>query len=82
MEFPATRAKLTAVGYRFTFEGQCRGCKALIEWWISPAKARIPLEAVTAQSLRAHFESCPNAAEFREKVKKRGEVAKQRELFK
>lgn len=38
---------------------------------MTPDKQKTPLEAVTAQSLRSHFESCPNAAEFREEKKKR-----------
>lgn len=81
MEFPATRAKLIAAGWRFTNHAQCGACKAAIEWWIAPDKTKHPLEAITAQSLRSHFQSCPNAAEFREKARKRGEPAKQRELF-
>jgi hypothetical protein len=89
MEFPATRAKLIAAGWRFTNHAFCVGCKAAIEWWLAPpqgmdgvtVRKRVPLEAITAHSLRSHFESCPNAAEFRAKRKAQREAVKQGELF-
>jgi hypothetical protein len=87
MEFPASRAKLIVAGWQFTNHAQCSGCKAQIEWWLGPlrpegtARPRFPLEAITAQSLRTHWESCPNAAEFRAKRKARRDAVKQGELF-
>ena len=80
MEFPASRAKLIAANWRALNRTHCSGCRAPIEWWMAPDKTKHPLEAITAHSLRTHFESCPNAAEFRERKKKRDAV-KQGELF-
>jgi ribonuclease HI len=61
--FPSTVEELKAAGYTIRHEGvECRGCKALIDFWTSPAGKAVPLDHGTAMP---HFKTCPKADQFR-----------------
>ncbi len=62
MSFPKNEKELAEQGYKFKNEGQCRGCKADIEWWETPKGKLMPLNSAT---LEPHWSNCPNVKEFR-----------------
>lgn len=62
MSFPKTLSEMTAAGYKHNGLGQCRGCNADIEWWITPAGKKIPMNHGTATP---HWTECKNADDFR-----------------
>ena len=60
-----SREELEADGYRFAGSGRCKGstCGAEIDWYVTPRKgAKLPLNPDT---LQPHWETCPNAPDFR-----------------
>jgi len=61
---PKTEAELLAAGYRLAGTAHCKGCKALIEWWLTPNGKRMPLDKTTFEP---HFSTCPKADQFRKK---------------
>ena len=67
MSFPATRAALEAAGYKCKCLTRCRGCQALMEWWLTPAGKTIPMDVMKMAESPAisHFATCPNADQFR-----------------
>lgn len=77
MAIPTKREDLVAVGYVFDNEARCRGCQALIEWWITPKGKKMPMSVKEVRErdspispiLRIeripHWSDCPNASEFR-----------------
>lgn len=75
LEYPATTNQLRAEGFDYSNDGKCRGCEALLEWWITPGGARIPMSIILpADPLKSneefrqpHFIDCPNAGDFRRK---------------
>jgi hypothetical protein len=65
-----TRQGLEEAGYKFAAQSKCRGCSAVIFWFQTPAKKRMPFEiAINIEGsdpvLRPHWPSCPQAKEFR-----------------
>ena len=64
MEFPKTKQAFEAAGYKYGGVGVCRSCKAEIVWYISPGGKYNPIDADT---MLAHFSTCPDAARFRKK---------------
>lgn len=64
MPFPKTDTELEAAGYAFESKDKCRGCKADIEWWLTPKQKHIPLDAGT---MEPHWSTCPEADQFRRK---------------
>lgn len=65
MPFPATLDELRAAGYRFQEHSRCRGCKAVIEWWITPAGKKMPMDVTDGGKVETHFATCPKVAQFR-----------------
>lgn len=68
MPFPMTLDQLRAAGYRFDNLAYCRGCGALIEWWITPAGKRMPMDVtdnISSAKTQAHWATCPKAQDFR-----------------
>jgi hypothetical protein len=65
--FPKTDTELTARGYKFENTQHCRGCNALIEFWLTPKQKHIPLNPGT---LEPHWATCPNARDFRTSMRK------------
>ena len=70
MAFPTRKSDLKTAGYRFQKIGLCRGCDASIEWWITPAGKRIPMNPMASDNVEAvsHFATCPSADRFRRKT--------------
>lgn len=67
MPFPQTFAAMQAAGYRFENHAKCRGCKADIEWWITPKGKKMPMDLMPKDDSLAvpHWSSCPEAGQFR-----------------
>ena len=69
MPFPKTLDALREAGYKFQRHTPCRGCLAMIEWWLTPNSKYIPMDIDAHGKAEPHWASCPKAAEFRrEKV--------------
>lgn len=69
MPFPRDRDAMIEQGYRFDNHATCRGCKADIEWWITPKGKKMPFDLmVEGSSLsKPHHSTCPNADDFRKR---------------
>lgn len=65
MPFPATTEELKQAGYKFDRCAYCRGCGALIEWWITPHGKRMPMNVSEDGKAEAHWATCPQADRFR-----------------
>ena len=65
MPFPTTLDELRSTGYRFEHTSHCKGCGALIEWWITPAGKRMPMDITDRGQVQTHFATCPRADQFR-----------------
>jgi len=67
MPFPQTRDALMAAGYRFDNHSVCKGCKAEVEWWLTPKGKKMPFDLMQSGDSKAvtHFSSCPDAEDFR-----------------
>jgi hypothetical protein len=64
MPFPKTEDELIAQDYRYKNTGRCRGCRAPIQWWETPAKKNMPLDPET---YAPHWGTCPEREQFRKK---------------
>jgi hypothetical protein len=63
--FPITPKEAIEDGYTLETAGAvCSGCRAAIDWWITPREKKIPIDAGT---FKPHWVSCPNAKQFRRK---------------
>ena len=73
MAFPATLAAMEAAGYKRSNYSRCPGCRAAIEWWITPKKARTPMNPMPDPDSPAisHFATCNKADQFRKKEPQR-----------
>jgi hypothetical protein len=67
MSFPATLDAMETAGYKRSNFSRCSGCMAAIEWWITPNKARIPMNPMPDLDSPAisHYATCPKAKQFR-----------------
>jgi hypothetical protein len=65
MSFPQTLDELRTAGYRFDGHSHCRGCNAVIEWWITPHGKKLPMDVTDSGKATSHFASCPKADQFR-----------------
>ena len=67
MPFPQTRDALMAAGYRFDNHSVCKGCKAEVEWWITPKGSKMPFDLMQNGDSKAvtHFVTCPHSEDFR-----------------
>jgi hypothetical protein len=54
-------------GYKFDNHSRCRGCKAEIEWWITPSGAKMPVDLMPTGNTpwTAHFSTCPKREDFK-----------------
>ena len=68
MAFPTTRKGLVDAGYSFNTRKMCP-CGARMELWNTPKGAQLPMEpmAEDESEAKAHFATCPLAAQFRRK---------------
>jgi len=66
MSFPTVKTQMAAAGYTFTGCGTCAGCLADIEWWITPANKKMPMDPMPAEDSPAvnHCSTCPDANRF------------------
>jgi hypothetical protein len=85
VSWPATRKELYAAGYTRAMQIPARACKRCdvrIEFWHTPENKLMPIEVNpdNENQLLCHFNTCPNAEEFRRPAEKARAV--QRELFK
>jgi hypothetical protein len=66
MAFPETVQEMEQRGYKHLNDGTCNvekgGCGDQISWWETPNGKKIPMNMGTAN---VHWESCPNADDFR-----------------
>lgn len=66
------------MGFVYDNDAMCRGCRAPIEWWITPKGKKMPMSVVEIKDeskvfpqpiLRVirvpHWGTCPNAEDFR-----------------
>ena len=78
---PKTRQGLIDAGYVWVNVGECRGCEARIEWWMTPntkpdgSKPRIPMSVKSDDTLTPHFAICPARKAFQRAQKKHDERA-------
>jgi hypothetical protein len=55
---------LRGLGYTYSGESKCKGCGAIVEWWITPNDKRLPIDR---EGRVAHWATCPVAQRFRKK---------------
>jgi hypothetical protein len=74
MAIPDNSNDLRTMGYTYDGEGTCRGCKAKLEWWITPRDKKMSMstkivgtlaEGNRREVLEPHWGVCPNADDFR-----------------
>lgn len=67
MSFPVTRQEMLSSGYRYGGISSCRGCGAPIDWFITPANKRMPMNPEPAEDGSAvpHWATCPRAKDFK-----------------
>lgn len=67
MSFPKNRAEMLTQGYTPAGRDRCRSCSVVIEFWITPAKRRIPMNVMPEDSSQAvsHYATCPEPERFR-----------------
>ena len=65
--FPKNSTAMRFHGYTKSGEGRCRACGASLEWWLSPAGHRMPMNPMPDLLTPAvsHFATCPEAGRFR-----------------
>jgi hypothetical protein len=70
MPFPKTRDEMEKAGYTRDIYTRCKGCQQSIEFWITPAGRKIPMDFMRDPETPAisHFATCPKAAQFRKKA--------------
>ena len=69
MSFPKNRAEMLSQGYTPAGRDRCRSCLVTIEFWITPQKRRIPMNAMLDDKSQAvsHWATCPTPERFRRK---------------
>ena len=68
MAIPNQRSDLESFGYKPLDEGFCRGCRAAIEWWLTPNGHKMPFGVHVkdgVETLMPHHAECPNVDQFR-----------------
>lgn len=67
MPFPRNRAEMIKQKYKPAPMAECRGCGALIEFWITPAGKNMPMDRMEKDDSPAitHFATCPKRDTFR-----------------
>jgi hypothetical protein len=65
MPFPKTLDELRFAGYKFDQHSHCHGCDAVIEWWITPAGKKMPMDVTDSGAVTSHFATCPKVDLFR-----------------
>jgi hypothetical protein len=80
MAIPEKREDLVAMGYVYDNDARCSGadCHQMIEWWITPKGAKMPMSVVdekdetkafpqpVLRTIRVpHWSVCPNAKDFK-----------------
>lgn len=66
MGFPDSVEGLKLCGYKYQRSAECRGCQAPIDWYVTPAGKKIPMNQDTA---KPHWATCTVAGTFRRKAK-------------
>lgn len=75
----STYRDMDHAGFEFKSPGQCKSCKAPIEWWLTTTKKWMPFnlpvnsrgsDAYKDERAICHFITCPDAKEHRSKAKK------------
>jgi hypothetical protein len=63
MSLPANAAELKRRGYTFLETGECDACHCPVEWWRTPKKRQIPLDAMLSpdSTPRNHWSGCGKA---------------------
>jgi hypothetical protein len=72
--YPINRREMETSGYKYLNNSTCRSCNAPIEWWLTMNGKKVPynmpdpaaLDPLWAKAV-AHFATCPNAGEHRNK---------------
>lgn len=69
MSFPKNRAEMLVQGYTPAGRDRCRSCNVSIEFWITPAKRRIPMNVMQDDGAMAvsHWATCKTPERFRRK---------------
>ena len=69
MSFPTTRDEMEAANYIRDGRETCKGCGAMMEYWITPERKAIPMNPMPKPTSVAitHFATCPMAAQFRKR---------------
>lgn len=67
MAFPKTFEEMKAAGYVFDNDATCRGCGDDIEWWITPAGKKLPMNPMSSgwSPATSHFTTCSDVDSFR-----------------
>jgi hypothetical protein len=61
---PTTKEEAKRQRYGYMKMGQCRGCGAPIEWWLTALNKFMPVEPHETE-FKSHFATCPQATDFR-----------------
>lgn len=66
-DYPKTRREMERAGYRRTGEGVCKDCGAAIEWWKTAKGKSVPFNPIANDHdlVARHWETCPNAKDFK-----------------
>jgi len=78
MPFPETLDELRAAGYTYKSTARCRGCQAVIEFWLVPpdrqqsiigntlvTRKLSPFDIDGQGNVTSHFATCPKVKLFR-----------------
>ena len=67
LSFPKNSTAMRFHGYAKSGEGRCQACGMSLEWWLSPAGNRMPMNPMPDLLTPAvsHFATCPDAKRFR-----------------
>lgn len=73
MNWPASSDAMKAEGWEYDNDSTCRGCHLPIEWWISPAGKKTPVDVIppvnplknNAELRDLHFKSCTERDRFK-----------------
>lgn len=65
---PKTREGLEAAGYKFSTKGTCSGCRAEVQWFVTPLKRWMPFDMPGPDGeFLNHWATCPQRDRFKKK---------------
>ncbi len=71
MAIPDNRPDLESMGYKYDGSSRCRGCGAMMDWYITPKEKKMPMSEIpgteedTLRKIQPHWAVCPKRDQFR-----------------